>query len=173
MTRYALGHSLIAIAVLILSMGGIAVVPSSAQVNPPTAWELQQNQPNPFCPDEHGTSEFVMIAPRAAHLELDLWRPDSMAVLRTLVVTDIPAAGVLTVWWDGRDLDGVMVPEGRYPYVFRATDETAAPLFEARNQPSCSVRPVWSQVAGRASRDSTDELHNKPLQPTAAARDGR
>lgn len=124
-------RSVLAIAAIGLCTAGIVINSARAQPIPPVTWELRQNEPNPFCPEDDGSARITMILERAAHVELSVWQSDSTAVLRTLVTTDVPGAGMLSVWWDGRDANGALVPNGRYPYTFRATDGAATLLFEA------------------------------------------
>lgn len=129
--HHVLERCVLAIATMALCTAGIAKDSVRAQGIPPVTWELRQNEPNPFCPEDDGSARITMILERAAHVELSVWQPDSTAVLRTLVTTDVPGAGMLSVWWDGRDANGALVANGRYPYTFRATDGAAALLFEA------------------------------------------
>jgi flagellar hook assembly protein FlgD len=109
----------------------IAAASAWGQVGPPTQWELYQNDPNPFCADPSGWTQFGFAAPQRAYVVLSIFSPDSTAVVRTLM-DGIGMAGRYTFLWDGRDGGGVRAPDGRYPYALVATDaETQAPVFTA------------------------------------------
>jgi len=109
---------------------GAAGGDAAAQPPPPDAWALEQNAPNPFCPEVDGTTSIDFKAPEAAHVILVVLSPDSTTVIKTLLDAII-APGFFTVTWDGTDDANVPVAPGSYPY--RLTAETsgeATILFE-------------------------------------------
>lgn len=83
---------------------------------PPPAFVLQQNTPDPFCAGSVGgitTIQFAM--PQSAEIVLDIWSPDGTTLVKTLVNGTF-LAGYHAVSWDGRDALGALVAEGAYPY---------------------------------------------------------
>jgi len=96
---------------------------------PPTAWELRQNDPNPFC-TRPGSTRIEWAAPQAAHVRLVVLSSDGTTVLRTLQDGDL-VAGLFTLIWDGRDASNVPLADGTYPYRLTATGPTGPILFEA------------------------------------------
>jgi len=98
-----------------------------AQVGPPTAWELYQNDPNPFCANP-GSTRIEFTVPQSANIQLVVTTPDGTQVLRTLV-HGVLAVGLFTVIWDGRNTNGMSLPNGTYPYRMTATDAQSNVLF--------------------------------------------
>ena len=141
-------------AVLVLGgafLGALAALPTHAQVGPPTEWVLQQNDPDPYCPETDAATRFDFAAPQSAHVVLAVWSPDSTAVVRTL--TDgVLQLGLFTVAWDGRDESAAIVPDGRYPYTLVATDVSTQVLLFSGSR-AITVRcvtevetPAWGAV---------------------------
>ena len=111
-------YMLVAIGIVSWMVSGAAGEPP---IEPPSEWELFQNDPDPFMLDLHGACRFTVVAPQSAHLELVIWSPDSTRIVKPLWQNSLPAAGLFTVAWDGKDSEGNIVREGTYPYTLRAT----------------------------------------------------
>ncbi len=89
---------------------------------PPDHFELFQNLPDPFCPtSDGGVTDIRFILPVQAEVVLEVWNPDTTAVLRMLIHAAL-MAGYHSVLWDGTDGGGVDLTSGAYPYSLTATD---------------------------------------------------
>jgi hypothetical protein len=130
---------------VVLLLGLLLLTAGIDDPEPPDAFELGQNVPNPFC----GYTEIRMTLPQQAVVLLEVWNPEMTATLRTLVHGALPA-GYHSVLWDGRDDDGFVLSDGNYPYTMTATDfGTGELLFDdvqvATLDCTVPVRPtVWS-----------------------------
>jgi len=89
---------------------------------------LHQNDPNPFCPQVDTATCIVFEMSRAAYVTLEVWTPDTTAVLRSLI-KEYLAAGVHMVSWDGRDSSGEFVADGVYPYVTTVADSLGGAII--------------------------------------------
>jgi hypothetical protein len=96
------------------------VNPTSAQ--PPPAYALRQNDPEPFC----GSTRIDLALPVAAEVSLFVWNPDSTQVIRTLIQGRM-TAGYHSVIWDGLDDHGSSLAGGSYPYVMTAVEVPGQP----------------------------------------------
>lgn len=78
----------------------------------PASWGLEQNVPDPFCPDSTTTLiTYALDIDCRAIIEVHLF--DSADIVRTLVDEQLPA-GQHSVLWDGRNDQGEMLPDGQY-----------------------------------------------------------
>lgn len=95
---------------------------------PPNMWELNQNDPNPFCPEEEVTTiEFA--APEVADVQLVVLDSDgSEDVVRTIADGALPA-GFFSYLWDGRNDADVILPDGSYPYRLIARESGGGSLL--------------------------------------------
>jgi hypothetical protein len=140
-------------AVVLVALVALGTPPLAAltgvPVPPPSSWSLEQNDPNPFC--SAGATAIRFAAPVVADVQLLVFSPDSTAVVRTLVNSQL-AAGLHAVNWDGRDDLLQPLADGRYPYVLLAVEvDTHAPLFVASKAatifcPSGVERQTWGAV---------------------------
>ena len=101
-------HRLTLVVLVILWIG--AMSPASAQ--PPPAYALAQNDPDPFC----DFTAIRLALPVQAEVTLTVWDPDSSHVVRTLI-HGLMAAGYHEVIWDGLDDQGSHLGNDSYPYV--------------------------------------------------------
>jgi len=132
-----------AIILLVVTTAAVGDTP----VPPPSAWNLLQNDPNPFCP---GATRIEFAAPQSAVVVLAVLSTDGTTVIRELVHGAL-AAGLFTVTWDGKDTNGVLVADGDYPYRLTALDTDANVLFEEEKVATvaCEVdaaSPTWSTI---------------------------
>ncbi len=79
--------------------------------------ELQQNYPNPF----NGITKIRFSLPENDRVLLRIYTLQGK-LIRTLASGRLPA-GSRTVWWDGRDDNGIAAPSGMY--VYRLTTSSA------------------------------------------------
>lgn len=86
-----------------------------AKTTLPTGFELHQNFPNPFNPE----TQISLALPQTTDWTLTIFNINGQMV-RTFEGT--AAAGVTTVTWDGRDLNGQQVATGVYLYKMVAGD---------------------------------------------------
>lgn len=96
-------------------------VASALWAQPPDHFELFQNIPDPFCNVPSGVTEIRYQLPMQSVVLLEVWSPDTTAVVRTLVY-GVQAPGFYTILWDGADGGGADLPDGAYPYSLTATD---------------------------------------------------
>jgi len=82
--------------------------------NLPTEFSLAQNTPNPFNP----STEIQFSLPRPAEVTLNVYNIKGQVV--TTLVSDLVAAGVHTVVWDGTSSRGDNVASGVYFYQLKA-----------------------------------------------------
>jgi hypothetical protein len=111
-------------------LAGLLAGPVHAQ--PPTRFVLQQNSPDPFCPETTpgGSTTIQFAMPQSAEVDLVIRSQDGTTVVRTLVHA-LLQAGYHSVVWDGRDDSAVIVPGGSYPYTMTAREPGGGPvLFE-------------------------------------------
>jgi hypothetical protein len=99
------------------------------------AWGLEQNTPNPFCPDSSNTTiRFSLLHDCHVHIAIQVW--DTSLNVKTLLDEPL-TAGVHTVTWDGRNDAGQLAADGdyccgmdvEYPahlYIFPCTKVTVA-----------------------------------------------
>jgi hypothetical protein len=141
---------LLAAGVLVTSLAGVAFA------QPPAAFVLQQNAPDPFCPGPgNGGSTTIQFAmPQAANVVLAVWSPDGTTLVRTLVNGSLQA-GYHSVTWDGLDEQGAPVVSGAYPYRLTArAPDTGLILFDETvvATVSCPVpgkRTTWGLLRSR------------------------
>jgi len=112
--------------IMLVSLVALAApsVFSAAYAQPPLEFELEQNDPNPFC----GTTVIRFALPQMANARLEVRTPDDAATLRLLIEGEL-MAGFYSVVWDGRDDDGALVSDGDYPYRLTVTDAPGGPLL--------------------------------------------
>lgn len=121
-----------ALAIVALALVSIAASSgdAAAQPPPPDAWGLEQNDPNPFCPEVDGTTSIEFKAPEPALVILVVLSPDSTTVIKTLFDA-LVEPGFFKVTWDGTDDANVPVAPGDYPYRMTAESSGEATiLFE-------------------------------------------
>jgi hypothetical protein len=127
-------------------------VAGMALAQPPLPdWTLSQNFPNPFCNESSNTRIQYALAQQSETL-LEVWSPDTVSVLRVLV-NGAQSAGYYEFVWDGRDGEGVLLPNGEYPYSLTATQPGGGPvLFEGMLVASIICVPIghstdtWSKI---------------------------
>jgi hypothetical protein len=130
---------------LILTLGAVG----SASGQPPPAFALRQNEPNPFC----GQTRIEFALPIQVQVTLQVWNPDSTQVVRTLIQGVLPA-GYHSIIWDGCDDGGTALANGSYPYVLTATEEPGGPpVFEASFRaaidcPTPTRTRTWGAIKG-------------------------
>jgi hypothetical protein len=83
-------------------------------VEPPTAYRLYPNQPNPF----RGTTEFRFDLPQRSHVQLEVFDVHGRRA-RTLAASEF-APGPYGLSWDRGDAAGRLVAPGVYLYRMRA-----------------------------------------------------
>lgn len=108
-------------ALLILSQTSMF---SAADAQPPPEFSLEQNDPNPFC----GTTVIRFALPEVFHARLEVRTTDDAATVR-LLIEGLLMAGLYSVEWDGKDDDGVSVPDGDYPYRLTVTEGAGGPVI--------------------------------------------
>ncbi len=91
----------------------VAATPA-ATVSVATDYALYQNYPNPFNP----TTEIRFNLPDATQVELKVF--NMVGQLVTTLVDGVRPAGVYTVQWNGKDVNGMPVPTGTYIYQLQA-----------------------------------------------------
>ncbi len=101
-----------------------------AQLPMQQSFVLHQNDPNPFCPQGDTASCILFEMSKAAYVTLEVWSPDTTAVLRSLIKEHL-AAGLHMVRWDGRDNSGQFVADATYPYVMTVADSLGGPIIFA------------------------------------------
>ncbi len=100
----------------------ILAIPSLIAAEQPDDFELLQNFPDPFCPtSDGGFTDIRFQLPVQSAVLLQVWNPDTTAVVRTLAHGVMPA-GYHSIIWDGADDDGADLAYGAYPYSMTATD---------------------------------------------------
>jgi len=114
---------------MILATALLLACSASAQV--PDQFVLYQNEPDPFCLDDSPSGTAIRFElPQAAHIQLEIWSPDTTSVVRTLIEEYLPA-GIHELIWDGRDTLGEIVGDAAYPYTMTASDSPGGDvLFE-------------------------------------------
>ena len=145
---------------LVISIAVLAVTISSAvSAQPPDHFELLQNVPDPFCPaSDGGVTDIRFELPQQARVLLEVWSPDTTAVLRTLV-NGVLMTGYHSVLWDGQDDGGTDLPAGAYPYSMTATEpESDDSLFYDMLTATvdCGVptkRGTWGEIKTWLKRD--------------------
>lgn len=113
-----------ALAICTLVFGSIAGFGREAAAQP-DAWALEQNTPNPFCPEIDGTTSIEFTVVEEANVILVVLSTDSTTVIKTLV-DGILTPGFYKVTWDGTDDANIPVVPGNYPY--RMTAESSGEL---------------------------------------------
>ncbi|MER3522656.1 MAG: hypothetical protein C4326_00960 [Ignavibacteria bacterium] len=108
-------------------LGGSAPLGKDGAVNSalPTAYRLEQNDPNPFNPST--TIRYALTTPARVHLAIYNVLGQRVAEL----VNDVQAAGVHSLVWDGRNSAGVSVASGVYFYRIEAQPMNANAPFTA------------------------------------------
>ena len=119
------GEMDIANATVTMATGEITSAKSSASRTAPTTFGLAQNYPNPFNP----TTVIEYHLPERADVSLQVF--DVQGRLINTLVENNQAAQSYKVVWDGRDMNGSLVPSGVYFYQIQANKftETRALLF--------------------------------------------
>ena len=108
--------------VALLSFLLAAAVLGTSIAQPPDHFELLQNDPDPFCPaGDVGATDIRLALPVASAIQLEVWSPDTSAVVRTLIHAFLPA-GYHSITWDGTDGGGSDLASGAYPYSMTAND---------------------------------------------------
>lgn len=107
-----------AIAALATIALSVLAPPSFTQT--PT-WSLGPNEPDPFCNDPAGVTSIPFTVGLLAQIQLQVWSPDTTAVIELLVSVPLDP-GSHSVIWDGRDSTGHRVAAGDYPYSLTARD---------------------------------------------------
>jgi hypothetical protein len=120
-------------AMVVLSVVLALAMPCIAPADPPQPpdhFELFQNVFDPFCPAiDGGVTDIRFMLPQESEVLLEVWNPDTTAVVRTLIHAAL-MAGYHSILWDGTDDGGSDLPSGAYPYSMTATDpDTGDPLF--------------------------------------------
>ena len=93
-----------------------------ASGDPPSAYRLLQNDPNPFCADPSGQrTEIRFDVPSQAHIRVVVASADGIIVMRTLV-NQVLGPGYYLTYWDGRDDWGGYMRTDRYPYSIQERD---------------------------------------------------
>ncbi len=112
-------------AAITMSSGEITGVQSNAPQTAPSEFGLLQNYPNPFNPST--TIEYHL--PQNANVTLQIFNTRGRLV--NTLVNKNQAAQSYKVVWDGRDMNGSLVPSGIYFYQLQANDytETRTLLF--------------------------------------------
>ncbi len=82
----------------------------------PDQFTLNQNYPNPF----NASTRIDYYLPKSAHVKLTIHNVLGQTV--RVLVDEFQPAGEKTVYWDGRDRDGVPVATGIYLYNLQAGD---------------------------------------------------
>ncbi len=100
--------------VFVYDFGSVTDVNETGPDGLPDNYRLSQNYPNPFNP----TTEISFSLPRAADVRLDVYNILGRRVVS--LVNDHLSAGLHTVSWDGKDLDGRSVSSGIYLYRIQA-----------------------------------------------------
>ncbi|MBN1459120.1 MAG: hypothetical protein JXA57_06260 [Armatimonadetes bacterium] len=114
----------LAVLVAFLLVGGNALAQTGA-------WSLEQNAPEPFCNSEGGGTTIEFTVETLARITLDVWDADMTIIVRRLIEGELKDPGVHAVTWDGRDQEGLVVPDGAYPYKLVATSESGtSKLFQ-------------------------------------------
>jgi len=108
-------------AVTIFAVVLAAGIAHTVCAQPPNHFEVFQNIPDPFCNVPSGVTEIRYQLPMQSAVLLEVWNPDTTAVIRTLVY-GVQSAGFYTILWDGADGGGTDLPDGAYPYSLAATD---------------------------------------------------
>jgi hypothetical protein len=132
---------------LLLLVSGFVVLSTAgvALAQPLPDWTLSQNFPNPFCNESSITRIQYALAQRSEVL-LEVWSPDTTAVLR-VIVHAMQSAGYHEVVWDGRDDGGALLPDGEFPYSLTATQEGGGPvLFESMLVATIRCVPIDSDL---------------------------
>jgi hypothetical protein len=125
----------------------IGLLAGVAYGQPPTAFVLRQNIPDPFCAGSlGGFTTFEFATPQMANIVLDIWSPDGTTLVKTLVNGTLQT-GYHSVAWDGRNELGAPVASGAYPYRLTAREPgDGAVLYDAT-----LVATVSCPVPSRAS----------------------
>jgi len=132
---------------LLALLAVLSAVPASGK---PLLWSLEQNQPNPFCPDSTAT-QIRFSLDQSCRVTLNVLTPDSTEIFRTLV-DGAMAVGLHVVIWNGKDGQGQVGAAGDYPYRLTARTEGGELLFEetltARIDcpPVPADRPTWGSL---------------------------
>lgn len=93
---------------------GVLVVTCVLAARPLGEFELNQNDPNPFCPNaQSGDTEIRFTLPLQCRILLQVWSCDTTVVVRTLF-DGVFKAGRYATHWDGRDGQGVILPDGGF-----------------------------------------------------------
>ncbi len=132
---------------LFITMFCLCLPPSAFAECSGSVWCLDQNDPNPFCPETGGT-EIRLAVEQSSHVLLQVLSPDSASVSRTLI-DGLLAAGLHSVVWDGRNDGGFVLPTGVYPYRMVAGGEEV--IFEdikmATIDCQTAIQPTsWSRI---------------------------
>ena len=105
-----------------LVLGTVLVAATVASGDPPSAYRLYQNDPNPFCSDSIGQrTEIRFDIPAEAHIRVVVGDADGIIVMRTLV-NQVLGPGYYLTYWDGRDDWGGYMATERYPYSLQERD---------------------------------------------------
>ena len=100
----------------------VLVAATVASGDPPSAYRLLQNDPNPFCADSSGQrTEIRFDVPAQAHIRVVVGDPDGIIVMRTLV-NQVLGPGYYLTYWDGRDDWGGYMATEDYPYYLQERD---------------------------------------------------
>ncbi|MBN1561351.1 carboxypeptidase regulatory-like domain-containing protein [candidate division KSB1 bacterium] len=86
------------------------------EISAAAEFSLAQNYPNPFNP----STVIAYRIPQAMHVELQVFNVQGQLV-KTLV-SQFQAGGAYQVVWDGKDMNGALVPTGVYFYQIQAND---------------------------------------------------
>ncbi len=116
-----------------LTLPSLVVVISTAvlaQFPMQQSFVLHQNDPNPFCPRAHTATCILFEMSEAPYATLEVWTPDTSAVLSSLI-REYLAAGLHMVCWDGRDDSGQFVTDGMYPYIMTVADSLGGAIIFA------------------------------------------
>ncbi len=91
--------------------GPVSAVASAGR---PGAFWLGQNRPNPFSPSHDGVTVVTFSVPVSTHATVRIY--DVAGRLVAVPLDGTVAAGETDVVWDGRDVNGSIVPSGVYFY---------------------------------------------------------
>lgn len=136
----------------VLAMLLAVTVTSASLAQPPDHFELKQSTPDPFCPtSDGGITDIRFQLPVQSVVLLEVWSPDTTAVVRTLAY-GVMAAGYHSILWDGTDDGGVDLTSGAYPYSMTATDPDSGDslfydMLTATIYCSVGTRPgTWGEI---------------------------
>lgn len=140
---------------VIVLMAFSVLVQGAPAIQPPDAFVLNQNDPNPFCPASvGGNTDIRMTVAQQSRIVLQVWGSDTTAVVRTLVNGVLPA-GYHSVLWDGRDDNGSILVDGGYPYAMTATDPESGEqiyfgMLVATVECGTAARPTtWGRIKAK------------------------